>query len=104
MKYLPDHLAIELSGLSVNDALYKQIINDLGDENGHFIFKRRNDNRYVAVVQGYFILCSRRLVEEYNFNDILNFAGELTFFRFRSSKGYESRLGVPKKITLGRPL
>lgn len=103
-EYMPDSLCKQLHGVTINQALEQRIIDDLGDENGNFIFHSRHDpNLLLAIVQHYKIQCSEPLTQEYSSEELLNIIGDLSFFRFPANGKYECRLCKPNGIKLGKP-
>lgn len=104
-EFIPDSLCKKLHGLTINEAIEKELINDLGDENGNFIFHSEHDpNLLLAIVQHYKIKCSEPLTQQYSAEEIHDMVGHLSFFRYSDGNTYECRLCRPHGIKLGKPL
>lgn len=102
-----DTMREALNGLSINEAIEKGLITDLGDDEGKFFFKHADDeiDAYYGIVNGYTVRLSDGLVDSIdNIDDIL---GKLRFTLGTSNvegagKGMTYfRLGLPKGIRLG---
>lgn len=109
-KTLSAELREKLNGLSINEALAAGHIDDLGDENGQFIFAHADkdiDASY-AIVQGAAVRVSKTLAE--NLDETTDVIGDLVFTKGISNvdgEGYGKeyfRLGMPKGIRLGEAL
>ena len=106
VKTMPADLRDKLNGLSINEALERGIINDLGDENGKFIFNHATiDDVGYAIVQGYAIPVSKGLLAAVD--GIENIIGDLRFQKGISTiegEGFNKewfRLSMPAGINLG---
>lgn len=109
-KTMPADLRERLNGLTINEALERDIINDLGDENGKLIFQHGDENidAAYAIVQGYAVRVSGNLKDGIdNLNDIV---GDLRFQKGVSTiqgDGFGKeffRLGMPAGINLGKEI
>ncbi|HUR65963.1 MAG TPA: hypothetical protein VMZ03_06400, partial [Chitinophagaceae bacterium] len=61
-------------------------------------------NALLAIIQHYKIKCSEPLTQQYSAEEIGEFAGSLSFFRYQDGNKYECRLCKPNGIKLGKPL
>lgn len=103
-EFMPDALAQRLHGVTLNQALLKGIIDDLGDHEGNFIHEDLDRlGYYYAIIQGYTVKCSERLMEDYTPEQIIDIAGLLSLFRYKVGTSYEFQLGRPNGIRLGKP-
>lgn len=106
-KTMPADLRDKLNGLTINEALERGIINDLGDDKGQFVFDHADsavDASY-AVVQGYAVRCSDGL--KAGVDGIDDVIGDLRFSKGISTVAGDGfgkewfRLGMPAGIRLG---
>lgn len=102
---IPFSLCKKLHGLTINEALSKGLIDDLGDDNGDFLFPLKdNPQIVVGIVQGYIIQCSERLIEDYTPEEILENFASLCFFTYSLNGNNYSRLGRPNGLKLGKAI
>lgn len=106
-KNMPADLRGKLNGLTINEAIERGIIDDLGDANGQFVFDHADediDAKY-ALVQGYAVRVSSTLAE--NLDETSDAIGDLQFTKGISNiegEGFGKeyfRLGMPQGIRLG---
>jgi hypothetical protein len=100
-EFMPPEKYSLLSGLTIRDALYKGYIKKIGTDDNKFIFESfDNPDALYAVIDGYAIRCSQKLVDSELYKTETE---DLTFFRYINSDGEEEFvLGRPKIIRLGR--
>lgn len=106
-KTMPSDLRDKLNGLTVNEAIERGLITDLGDETGKFIFKHADENieALYGVVNGYAVRVSEGLSNQVD--DVDDIIGDLRFTKGISSiegDGFGKeffRLGMPAGIRLG---
>jgi hypothetical protein len=107
VKTMPADLRDKLDGLTINEALERGIINDLGDANGKFFFYHADESIEAAygIVQGYAVTLSKGLVAASD--TALDIIGDLRFQKGISTiegDGFGKawfRLGMPAGINLG---
>src|SRR5690349_18183774 len=76
---LPGELQMKLKDMTLNDALAKKLIDDIGDEDGNLTGEEDNDyGRKFAIIQGHKVLLSREL-QDWSEEQIVENAGLLTF-------------------------
>lgn len=104
---MPQDMKMLLKDLSINEAIEKGIIKDLGDAEGKFFFEHADESidAYYGIVNGYTVRLSESLTGEIdNIDEIL---GRLRFTLDVSNidgagKGKEYfRLGLPRGLRLG---
>lgn len=95
MNYLPEALCIKLNGLSLDMAIKQGLIYDLGDNDG-ILFHPLNEqsDRYFAIVNGFKVICSRRLMA-YSKEERDSWLGLMNFFRYEDNDRFEFRLCTP---------
>lgn len=105
---MPVALQEKLNGMSINAALKAKLIDDLGDDNGDFIWNHADDDikTLYGIVQGFRVTISDSLRD--NIDDLDGMIGKLVFTKGVSEiegKGFGKpffRLGMPKGIRLGK--
>lgn len=99
MNYLPEELSIKLNKLTLDRAIALGLINDLGDANGElFIPIDGTSDRYFAIINGYKIICSRRLMA-FSKEERDSWLGKMIFFRYEENGIYNFRLCTPVFVT-----
>lgn len=99
---LPSELCQRLHTLSLDEAISEGLIDDIGDEEGNFIFEDpESPGKFFAIVQKCKVLCSERLIEDYSPEEITKIIGDLSFFRWVSDGKEHFRLARPRYIKLG---
>lgn len=108
-KVMPNDLRDQLDGLSINEALERKLIDDLGDENGRFIFDHATiEDVGYAIVQGYAIPVSKGLLAAVD--SVNSIIGDLRFQKGISTiegDGFGKawfRLSMPAGINLGEAI
>lgn len=104
---MPDQFKILLKDLSINEAIEKGLITDLGDAKGNFFFEHADEETeaYYAVINGYGVRMSQALVDDIDNIDAI--VGRLRFTFDVSNKEGEGfgkqyfRLGMPRGLKLG---
>ena len=110
VKSMPADLRDKLNGLTINEALERGIIDDLGDESGKLIFQHGDEkiDAAYAVIQGYAVRVSDNLKN--GVDNIEDVVGDLRFQKGISTiegDGFGKeffRLGMPAGINLGKEL
>lgn len=107
IKAMPNDLKDKLNGLTINEAIERGFITDLGNEAGEFMFEHADANidATYAVVNGYGVPCSKGLADAIDSTD--DIMGDLVFQKGISNiegDGFGKewfRLGMPQGIRLG---
>ena len=105
LRHISADLQDKLNGLTINEALEKGIIDDLGDENGQFIFSREDIDAHYAIIQGQAVWVSEGLAAKLDESDEI--LGDLTFQKGVSTiegEGFGKawfRLGLPGGVKAG---
>lgn len=104
---MPDQFKTLLKDLSINEAIEKGIITDLGDAKGNFFFEHADDGieAHYAIINGYAVRMSQAVVDDIDNIDAI--VGRLRFTYDKSTiegaglgKMY-FRLGMPRGLKLG---
>lgn len=109
VKTMPDDMRLKLKGLTINEALERGLITDLGDDTGKFIFNHGTiEDAAYAVVQGYAVRVSPGVKDAVDNLD--NIVGDLRFMSDVSTIDGEGfgkpwfRLAMPAGINLGEAI
>lgn len=104
---MPDQFKAQLKDLSINEAIEKGLITDLGDAKGNFFFEHADDGieAHYAIINGYAVRMSQALVDDIDNIDAI--VGRLRFTFDVSTIAGEGlgkqyfRLGMPRGLKLG---
>jgi hypothetical protein len=103
---MPEAMRAAFHDLSVNEAIEKGLITELGDDDGNFFFKHEDDNdAYYGIINGYGVRLSESLVDD--IDSIAGKEGRLRFTLGVSNKegaGFGKsyfRLGNARGLRLG---
>jgi len=105
LRHISADLQDKLNGLTINEAIEKGIIDDLGDADGKFIFEREDIDAHYALIQGQAVWCSEGLAAKLDETDEI--LGDLTFQKGVSTiegAGFGKswfRLGLPAGVKAG---
>ena len=105
IKSIGEELQTALHGKTINEALKLGIIDDLGNDDGEFIFDHEDENisQQYAIVQGYGVIVSEGLTENLGDTDIFDcqFVKGISTVEGAGHGKPFFRLGMPQGLRLG---